>query len=135
MNFVRSSGPGRAIVRCPLPAGTISGSSSAARQGRVGVVIAKLAAAALAVNAAVGPDIDPHMQQKEVAVQLLVSSATDCISKRVAADPRFRKQDLGDLIVDLISSCIEPVSAMIEAYDHYFGEGTGEAFFLSRPSA
>jgi hypothetical protein len=28
-----------------------------------------------------------------------------------------------------ISSCIESVSAMIEAYDHYFGEGTGEAFF------
>jgi hypothetical protein len=93
------------------------------------MIIAKLAAAALAVNAAVAPDIDPHMQQKEVAVQLLVSSATDCISKRVAADPRFRKQDVGEPIADLISSCIEPVRAMIEAYDHYFGEGTGEAFF------
>jgi hypothetical protein len=45
------------------------------------------------------------------------------------ADPRFRKQDLGDLIVDLISSCIEPVRAMIDACDHYFGEGTGEALF------
>ena len=100
MNFVRSSGPGRAIVRCPLPAGTISGSSSAARQGRVGVVIAKLAAAALAVIAAIGPDTDPHVQQNDIALQLLVTSATHCISKTVAADPRFRKQDLGDLIAD-----------------------------------
>jgi len=93
------------------------------------MIIAKLAAAALAASAAIGPDVDPHMQQKDVAVELLVSSATDCISKTVAADPRFRKQDLGDLIADLISSCIEPVRAMIDACDHYFGEGTGEAFF------
>ena len=93
------------------------------------MVIAKLAAAALAVSAAIGPDIDPHMQQKDIVLQLLVSSATDCISKTVAADPRFRKQDVGDLIADLISSCSEPVLAMIDAYDRYFGEGTGEAFF------
>jgi hypothetical protein len=93
------------------------------------MIIAKLAAAALAVSAAIGPDIDSHMQQKDVALQLLVSSATDCISKTVAADPRFRKQDVGDLIADSISSCIEPVRAMIDAYDHYFGEGMGEAFF------
>jgi hypothetical protein len=93
------------------------------------MIIVKLAAAALAVSAAIGPDTDRPMQQKDVAVYLLVNSATDCISKTVAADPRFGKQDLGDLIADLISSCIEPVRAMIEAYDHYFGEGTGEAFF------
>jgi hypothetical protein len=93
------------------------------------MIISKLAAAALAVSAAIGPDIDPHMQQKDVAVELLVSSVINCISKTVAADPRFRKQDLGDLIADLISSCIEPVRAMIDTYDHYFGKGTGEAFF------
>ena len=45
------------------------------------MIIAKLAAAALAASAAIGPDVDPHMQQKDVAVELLVSSATDCISK------------------------------------------------------
>jgi hypothetical protein len=64
------------------------------------MIISKLAATALAVSAAIGPDIDPHMQQKDVAVELLVSSAINCISKTVAADPRFRKQDLGDLIAD-----------------------------------
>jgi hypothetical protein len=93
------------------------------------MIIAKLAAAALAVSAAIGSEIGPHIQQNDIALQLLVGSATDCISKTVAADPRFRKQDVGDLIDDLISSCIEPVRAMIDAYDHYFGEGTGEAFF------
>ena len=50
-------------------------------------------------------------------------------SKTVAADPRFRNQDLGDLIADLISSCVKPVRAMIDACDHYFGQGAGEPFF------
>jgi hypothetical protein len=93
------------------------------------MIIAKLAAAALAVSAAIGPDTDPHVQQNDIALQLLVSSATECISKTVAADPRFRKQGVGDLIADLISSCNEPVRAMIDAYDRNFGAGTGEAFF------
>ncbi|HEY7301422.1 MAG TPA: hypothetical protein VH684_26320 [Xanthobacteraceae bacterium] len=101
------------------------------------MILAKLAVAALIASAAIGPDTDPNgspanlsMQQKNAAVGPLVRSATDCIAKTVAADPRFRKQDLGDLIVDSISSCVEPVRAMIDAYDHYFGEGTGEAFFM-----
>jgi hypothetical protein len=101
------------------------------------MIAAKLAVAALALSAAIGPDIDPNgspanlsMQQKNAAVQPLVRSATDCIAKTVTADPRFRKQNLGDLIVDSISSCVESVRAMIDAYDHYFGEGTGEAFFM-----
>ena len=27
-------------------------------------------------------------------------------------------------------SCVGPVRAMIDAYDRYFGDGTGEAFFM-----
>jgi hypothetical protein len=27
-------------------------------------------------------------------------------------------------------SCVTPVRAMIDAYDRYFGRGTGEAFFM-----
>ena len=102
------------------------------------MIIAKFAGAALAVSAAVVPGGDPNgpppvnltVQQKNAAVQPLMRSATECISKSVAADPRFRKQDLGDLIVDSITSCIGPVRAMIDAYDRYFGEGSGEAFFM-----
>jgi hypothetical protein len=71
------------------------------------------------------------MQQKDVALELLVSAATDCISKTAAADPRFRNQDLGDLIADLISSCVKPMRAMIDACDHYFGQGTGEPLSAS----
>ena len=101
------------------------------------MIIAKLAAAALAVSAAVVPGADPNgppvdltVQQKNAAVQPLMRSATECISKTVAADPRFRQEDLGDLIVDSITSCVGPVRAMIDAYDRYFGEGSGEAFFM-----
>jgi hypothetical protein len=101
------------------------------------MIIAKFAGAALAVSAAVVPGGDPNgppvnltVQQKNAAVQPLVRSATECISKTVAADPRFRKQDLGDLIVDSITACVAPVRAMIDAYDRYFSEGSGEAFFM-----
>ena len=37
---------------------------------------------------------------------------------------------IGDLIVASMPSCITPVRAMIDAYDRYYGEGTGEAFFM-----
>ena len=102
------------------------------------MIIAKFAGAALAVSAAIVPGGDPNgpppvnltVQQKNAAVQPLMRSATECISKTVAADPRFRKQDLGDLIVDSITSCVGPVRAMVDAYDRYFGEGSGEAFFM-----
>jgi hypothetical protein len=29
-----------------------------------------------------------------------------------------------------IPACVRPVRAMIDGYDRYFGEGTGEAFFM-----
>jgi hypothetical protein len=59
-------------------------------------------------------------------------STTECIARSVSADPRLgqRNADLGDLIVDSMPHCAAQVRAMIEAYDRYFGEGEGEAFFM-----
>ena len=65
-------------------------------------------------------------------VQPLVRSATECIARAVSADPRFgqRNANLGDLIVASMPVCVRQVRAMIEAYDRYFGDGEGEAFFM-----
>ena len=49
------------------------------------------------------------------------------------ADPRYGGKSgvqLGDLIVDSMPSCLTPVRAMIDAYDRYYGDGSGEAFFM-----
>ena len=100
------------------------------------MILAPLAAAALVVatgpNAA--PDLSPNLttQQKSAAMQPLMHSATECIARAVSANPRFgqRNGDLGDLIVASMSSCTAHVRTMIEAYDRYFGDGKGEAFFM-----
>jgi hypothetical protein len=105
------------------------------------MILASLAAVALVVTVATGPNIDPDgsainlsARQKNAAVQPLVRSATECIARKVLADPRFEKhkpiENLGDLIVASMPSCVTPVRAMIDAYDRYFGDGTGEAFFM-----
>jgi len=102
------------------------------------MILAPLAAVALVVSVATGPNIDPSAppslsaQQKSVAVQSLVRSATECIARTVTADPRYgqREAELGDLIVDSMPICVTQVRAMIEAYDRYFGDGEGEAFFM-----
>jgi hypothetical protein len=102
------------------------------------MILAPLAAAALLVSVATGPTVDPSVmpslttRQKSVAMQSLVRSATECIARSVTADPRFgrRDSDLGDLIVDSMPTCTTQVRAMIDAYDRYFGEGEGEAFFM-----
>jgi hypothetical protein len=105
------------------------------------MILSKLAGAALIVSVAAGPTIEPDgvnvrlsLQQKNAAVQALVRSATECIARTVATHPRFHKQaphnDLGDLIVASVPSCVGPVRAMIDGYDRFFGDGTGEAFFM-----
>jgi hypothetical protein len=100
------------------------------------MLLAPLAAAALVVTVATGPVTDPtalpalSMHQKNLAVQPLVRSATECIARTVAADPGFGQRDLGDLIVDSMPVCIAQVRAMIDAYDRHFGDGSGEAFFM-----
>jgi hypothetical protein len=104
------------------------------------MLLAPLAGAVLVVSAAIGPTVEPQgsvtqmtAQQKNAAVQPLVRSATDCIARTVTADPRFGKillSEIGDLIVDSIPTCVQPVRAMIDGYDRYFGEGTGQTFFM-----
>jgi hypothetical protein len=71
-------------------------------------------------------------QEKFAATEPLVRSATECIVRAVAADPRYGKRpaELGDIIVASMPACVTPVRAMIDAYDRYFGEGSGEAFFM-----
>ena len=104
------------------------------------MILSKLAGAALIVSVAAGPTLDhdgPNLrlslQQKNAAVQALMRSATECIARTVAADPRFRQApqtELGDLIVASVPSCVGPVRAMIDGSDRYYGDGTGEAFFM-----
>jgi hypothetical protein len=68
--------------------------------------------------------------QRNAAVQPSITRATECVARAVAADPRYGEaSDLGDLIVDSMSSCVTVVRSMIDTYDQYFGDGSGEAFF------
>ena len=101
------------------------------------MIVAPLAGMALVVTAALGPALDPDPllmsnAQKSAAIQPLVQHATECIARSVTADPRYRQAagDLADMIVDSIATCIAPIGTMIERYDVYYGEGTGEAFFM-----
>jgi hypothetical protein len=71
-------------------------------------------------------------QQKNAALRPLVRSATDCVARTVAADPRLPQADsvlVNELIVESMTSCADAMRALIDAYDRYFGAGTGETFF------
>lgn len=73
------------------------------------------------------------MQEKMAVTEPLVRSATDCIVHAVIADPRYgynQSSQLGELIVNSMSACVKPVRAMIDAYDRYYGDGSGESFFM-----
>jgi hypothetical protein len=101
------------------------------------MIIAPVAGLALAVTVALGPALDPDPLlmsnvQKSAAVRPLVQNATECIARTVAADKRYRGEanDLGDLILESMPKCIEPLRAMVDGYDRYFGDGSGEAFFM-----
>jgi hypothetical protein len=103
------------------------------------MLLASLLGTAMIVAVAADPLIDStattslSTHEKMAATEPLVRSATECIVRTVVADPRYRAKppaDLGDLIVDSMPSCLAPVRAMIDAYDRYYGEGTGAAFFM-----
>jgi hypothetical protein len=105
------------------------------------MMFAPLAALAVVVTVSTGPihDSDPTAsplttREKSAVMRPLVDQVTECIAGRVVGDARYDTSaaagTLGDLIVESVSPCIEPVQAMIEAYDRYFGEGSGEAFFM-----
>ena len=103
------------------------------------MILAPLFGTAMVVAVATGPLDDPmgltHFspQEKSAATQTLVRSATDCIVHAVFANPRYSASGtaaLGDLIVASMPTCVTPVRAMIDGYDQYYGEGSGEAFFM-----
>ena len=103
------------------------------------MILAPLFGTAMVIAVATGPLDDPmgldHLspRQKNAATETLMRSATDCIVHAVFANPRYSATGtaaLGDLIVASMPSCVTPVRAMIDAYDRYFGQGTGEAFFM-----
>jgi hypothetical protein len=103
------------------------------------MLFAPLFSAALVVAVATDPLNDlsgrtsPSASERAAATEPLVHSATECIVRAVIADPRYADRqlaELGDLIVDSMPVCLTRVRAMIEAYDRYYGEGAGEAFFM-----
>jgi hypothetical protein len=67
--------------------------------------------------------------QRSTAVQPFIMRATECVARTVAADPRYPGASIGDLIVDSMPTCATLMRRMIDTYDQYFGDGTGEAFF------
>jgi hypothetical protein len=103
------------------------------------MMLAPLVGTALVITVAmeplntVGDPAHLSMQEKMAATEPLVRSATDCIVHAVIADPRYgdnQSSQLSELIVDSMPTCVKPVRAMIDAYDRYYGDGTGEAFFM-----
>jgi hypothetical protein len=103
------------------------------------MLLASLVGTALVIAVATEPlnnaGDPPHlsMQEKMAATEPLVRSATDCIVHAVIADPRYgddQSAQLGELIVDSMPTCVRPVRDMIDAYDRYYGDGSGEAFFM-----
>jgi hypothetical protein len=72
------------------------------------------------------------LDKKGATVENLVASATECIARTVAANPRLTvatAAELNELIVASVPSCTDDLRAMISAYDHIYGEGAGETFF------
>jgi hypothetical protein len=103
------------------------------------MMLAPLLGTALIIATAADP-ADPSAgvtrlsaQQRVAMTEPLVRSATDCIVHAVTTDPRYSTSattEIGDLIVASMPACVTPVRAMIDAYDRYYGHGTGEAFFM-----
>lgn len=102
------------------------------------MILAPLLGASLVFTVAVEPlnnagePAHLSLQEKMAATDQLVRSATNCIVHAVVSDPRYatKAAQLGDLITDQMRSCIVPMRAMINAYDRYYGDGSGEAFFM-----
>jgi hypothetical protein len=101
------------------------------------MLVAPLLGATLFVAVAADPlhdatgDANLSMQEKVAATEPLVRSATQCIVHAVTTSPQYRSNtQIGDLIVDSMPACLTSVRAMIDAYDRYYGDGAGEAFFV-----
>jgi len=107
------------------------------------MILAPLFVTGLVISVATGPidsplaSVNMSPQQRSAATQPLVRSATDCIVHAVESDPRYGAKpaaqlgnELGEIIVASMPACVAPVRAMIDAYDQYYGEGSGQAFFM-----
>ena len=101
------------------------------------MILPALAGASLLLLTAATPDVDldpmrarlTH-QERTAAVQPFITRATECVARSVASDPRSSDATkLGDLIVNSMPACADLMRSMIDTYDQYFGDGTGEAFF------
>jgi hypothetical protein len=101
------------------------------------MILPALTGMSLLVLTAMSPEIDPgttpvhrSTQERTAAVQPFITRATECVARTVASDPRSDDvKQLGDLIVDSMPTCADLMRSMIDTYDRYFGDGTGEAFF------
>lgn len=69
-------------------------------------------------------------REKSAVLDPLIHTATDCVVRAVSGDPRLGELQVTDIIVDSFTNCLEPVRALIEAHDRYYGSGTGEKFFM-----
>jgi hypothetical protein len=89
-----------------------------------------------AIDREVGIYAQPNFTeaQKSAAIQPLLKSTTECIARRVTSDPRYPQLskigNVTDLIVDSITPCLPAVRALIETHDEFYGEGSGETFFM-----
>jgi hypothetical protein len=102
------------------------------------MILPALTGVSLLIMAATSANVDldglatKHLsnQQRSAAVQPFITRATECVARTVAADPRSADASkLGDVIVDSMPTCATLMRSMIDTYDQYFGNGTGEAFF------
>jgi hypothetical protein len=94
----------------------------------------------VSLDTQMSPSSDPaswlqmSVRQKDASLLPLIRHATDCVVRKVVADPRYsaemRPGDINDLIVDSIAACARPVRVMIDAHDRMYGIGSGEAFLL-----
>ena len=69
-------------------------------------------------------------REKTSILHPLIDIATDCVARSVAAHPRLGKFDVNNLIVESFKNCVEPMRAMIDAHDRYYGVGSGQQFFM-----
>jgi hypothetical protein len=94
----------------------------------------------VSLDTQIPPSSDPaawlqmSVRQKDAALLPMVRRATDCVVRKVTADPRYshdlRPDEINDLIVESIAACARPVRAMMDAHDRMYGNGSGEAFLL-----
>jgi hypothetical protein len=106
------------------------------------MILQSLAGLSLIVTVSVQSGLQPapgdapnrmSAQQKSTLMRPLVRSATECVLRAIAADPRFRsapETDIRDLIIASMPSCADAMRAMIDAHDQLYGEGSGEQFFM-----